>query len=502
MTTWHDRATRNCARPVVLAALACAGHLCSMPAQAASGSLVLEDCRIEGYGGMGSVEARCGTLQVAENPAEPQGRRIGLAVAVVPAISRKALPDPLFLLAGGPGQGAQEGFVPALQAFAGIRRERDLVLVDQRGTGKSNRLTCDFDEDAFDEDRGREQYVTLARDCLQKLPGRPEFYTTSIAVKDLEAVRVALGYERINLYGGSYGTRVAQHYIRRYPGSARTVILDAVVHPALALGESMALDGEAALQASFKRCQADAACNHAFPDIAAQFATLRARLQKSPVKVRLNHPVTGVAMEEEVGYGHLALATRMLSYSARTASLFPLLVHEANSHDNLVPLAAQSLLIGENVRDLLAYGMHNSVVCAEDIDFIDDARIDRRALERTYLGKVQYEALLGICSVWPRGPVDEDFKQPLQSAVPALLLSGALDPVTPPAYAAEAAKGFDDHLHVIMQGQGHIQMGLGCVQRLMRQFIDAGTARGLAASDCERQIQPAPFFTTFSGPTP
>ena len=495
--TWLIRgATRALALALLLGAAA------SAQAATAAGGLALSACSIEGFGG-GATDARCGTLAVPENPAEPAGKRIELSVAVIPAISRKAKSDPLFLIAGGPGQGTQEGFVPLLGALSGIRRERDLVLLDQRGTGKSNRMGCKLDEEDLDQpdlDAGR--YRELAAECLKALPGRPEYYTTSVAVRDLDAVRAALGYERVNLYGVSYGTRVAQHYARRYPERVRAVILDGVVHPTFLLGPAIALDGEAALQAHFARCAADAACNAAFPDLPGQFAALRARLEKGPVEVRLNHPITGVPTVEKVGTGHLVLATRMMSYGANGASLLPLIVHEASTRGNLAPLAAQALMLGDQLADLIAFGMHNAVVCSEDLPFIDEARIDLAALERSYMGKSTYDGLVAMCSIWPRGLVDPDLRKPLHSKVPALLLSGQLDPVTPPAYAAEAAKGFSDHVHVVMAGQGHGQVGIGCVQQLMRKFLDAGTAQGLDAASCSKRVQPAPYFLSFSGPMP
>lgn len=228
----------------------------SPPASGAAqdaGSLPLSPCRLEHPYGLGSVAARCGQLAVPENPDDPSGRSIALAVAVVPAVSARARPDPLFLLAGGPGQGARDGYVPILGALAGVRRDRDLVLVDQRGTGQSNPMNCDFPEEALVPEVEPETFRRMASDCLAKLPGDPRYYTTSVAVRDLDAVRAALGYDRINLYGGSYGTRVAQHYLRRYPQRTRTVILDGTVNPSLALGPSMALDAENALRADLAR---------------------------------------------------------------------------------------------------------------------------------------------------------------------------------------------------------------------------------------------------------
>jgi pimeloyl-ACP methyl ester carboxylesterase len=486
----------------LLPALSLAASLLVAPPATAAPRLALEPCRLEHPQGAGSVAARCGTLEVAEDPAKPDGRRVGLAVAVIPAISTRAKPDPLFLLAGGPGQGARETFVPFLPAFAGVRRSRDLVLVDQRGTGESNRLGCDMPEETWAEaDLPPEALGELAQDCLAMLPGDPRYYTTSVAVRDLDAVRAALGYERINLYGGSYGTRVAQHYARRYPAHTRSVTLDSAVHPALALGPGMALDAEAALRAGLARCDADAACAERFGDLDAAFDALRARLAAGPVDVRLADPVNGETRVVEFTSGHLALAVRLLSYSAQTAALLPLLIHEAQANDNLVPLAAQAEMIGSMLGESIAYGMHNAVVCTEDLPFVVEGHVDREALRRSYLGEEMLAGLEAMCAVWPRGLLDPDLRSPVVSSVPALVLSGSLDPVTPPTYGTAAAAGFRDNLHVVFEGQGHLQLGLHCAQQLLRRFLEAGTARGLDAA-CAEEVKPLPFFLGFNGGAP
>ena len=460
-----------------------------------------EDCRIHDADGLISVAAQCAKLAVPENPDEPQGAKIELAIAVVPAISTRANPDPVFLLAGGPGQGAIEGYAPALGAYAGIRRQRDLVLVDQRGTGGSNRLDCDMPDDAIETgELSPGQLRRIARDCLAGLHGRPQFYTTSIAVRDLEAVRAALGYERINLIGGSYGTRVAQHYARRYPERTRAIVLDAVVPPTIALVPQIAIESQRALDRVFERCKADVACNERFPELVGQFAWLDERLRLSPISIAIADPVTGETRRIEVNRSHLITMARMLTYSSRTASLLPLVVHEAASNGNYAPLAAQAEMIGEDLERMIAMGMHHSVVCAEDAPRFEGA-VDRKQLENTYLGPLMLDGMKAICDVWPRGPVDADFAEPLTSKVPALLLSGEFDPATPAEYGAAAAAGFASALHVVVPGQGHGQARLNCLQKIMRRFIAEGSAADLDVA-CVKQIRPAPFFLSFSGTAP
>lgn len=468
---------------------------------AAAPKLLLEPCRIADIDGLKSVEARCGDFTVPENPDDPAGPTIELAVAVVPAVATQANPDPLFLLAGGPGQGAIEGYAPHLYAFAGIHRERDIVLVDQRGTGGSNRLDCAMPEEALATGEiSPAELKDLARDCLSKLSAQAQYYTTSVAVRDLDAVRVALGYERMNLFGGSYGTRVAQHYARRHPDRVRSIVLDGLVLPALPLVPQIAIESQQALERVFARCAADAECNRRFPDLADQFARVDARLRRSPVGVTLADPLSGEARRMEVTRAHLVTMARMLTYSARSASILPLLVHEAATNDNYAPLAAQAEMLGEELERLIAMGMHHSVVCAEDAPRFAGA-VDRAELERTTIGPIMLDGMTAICEIWPRGPVDEDFHEPLDSAVPALLLSGELDPATPADYGAQAAQGFRNGLHVVVPGQGHGQTSTPCVQKLLRRFIEQGTVAGLDTT-CVDVIQPAPFFLSFSGPAP
>jgi pimeloyl-ACP methyl ester carboxylesterase len=461
----------------------------------------LEPCRISDVDGLVSLAARCGRLTVPEDPADPEGKKIELAIAVVPAIANQAKPDPVFLLAGGPGQGAIEAYAAELRVYAGIRRERDIVLVDQRGTGGSNRLDCDMPEDALESgELTPAQLRELARQCLAKLPGRAQFYTTSIAVGDLETVRAALGYGKINLIGGSYGTRVAQHYARRFPTRTRAIVLDAVVPPTLALVPQIAIESQRGLERVFERCAGDPECNKRFPALAKQFAQVDAELRRSAVAVTIADPVTGDMRTLQVTRGHLITMARMLTYSARTASLLPLLLHEAATNGNYGPLAAQAEMVSDDLERMIAMGMHNSVVCAEDAPRFAGA-VDRAELERSYLGPLMLDGMTAICDVWPRGPVDPDFGEPLASDVPALLLSGAFDPATPAEYGTAAAAGFERSLHVVVPGQGHGQARLFCVQRLVRRFIEAGSTEDLDTA-CVNQIRPAPFFLSFSGSAP
>jgi pimeloyl-ACP methyl ester carboxylesterase len=391
--------------------------------------------------------------------------------------------------------------VAAAGAFARIQRERDIVLVDQRGTGGSNALDCEFPEDEELADMTPQQIRAHAESCLASLKADPRLYTTSIAVRDLDAVRVALGYERINLYGVSYGTRVAQHYLRRFPERTRAVILDGVVPPNVALVADGALQAQRALDLIFARCRAEATCQQAFRDPAASFAELRAALERTPATVTMADPITGVVHSETIRAVHLQAATRFLSYSPDHAALLPLLLHEGAVRHNLAPLAAQAEILTSHYADAVSYGMHNAVVCTEDAPLLESAAIDRAALARTYLGTVQLDGLIEVCKAWPRGVIDPDFHEPLQSTAPVMLLSGTADPVTPPSYGERVRAGLTQSMHVVLEGQGHGQLGSGCVPRLLAEFVERGATQGLDLT-CTHSILPAPFFVTFAGPPP
>ncbi|MEZ5515280.1 MAG: alpha/beta fold hydrolase [Steroidobacteraceae bacterium] len=465
-------------------------------------SVAFAPCRLEGSAGLQAIAAECGSLSVPENYDAPQGLHIDLYVARVRAVSQRAAPDPLVVIAGGPGMASTDFYASVAAAFARIRRERDIVVVDQRGTGQSNLLDCEFDEqDLLDPEAI--DIGALARDCRDRLVERADLtqYTTSVAVRDLETLRTALAYPQFNLYGVSYGTRVAQHYAKRYPGNARTLILDGVIAPSLVLGPNMALDAEAALQRIFARCLAAAACKGAYGDPTIDYRALWTTLDGKRVTVSLPDPTTGAERQLEFGRAHLSAVLRLASYDPSQAALLPLALKQAHRDNNYRALAAQFLLISRSLDSVFAYGMHNSVACSEDAPAIDLAALPRDQLTATHMGFKQVEQLVTMCREWPRGVVDEDFRAPLRSSAAALLLSGGDDPVTPPVYATEAQQAFTDSLHLILPGFGHGQLSAPCVDKIMADFVAAGSARQLDVR-CTDKLLPTPFFTSPAGPAP
>lgn len=465
-------------------------------------TLELSECRLEGFGGFSKAKALCGELEVPLDPADPSGETITLFVAKVPALARSAEASAFTIIAGGPGQASTQAYTSLRGAFERVRRERDIILVDQRGTGRSSIQQCDA-EDAqtmesaeFDPALIRE----VTERCLAKLGDKVKFYTTSAAVHDLDKVREALGYAQLDIYGVSYGTRVAQHYLRRYPEQTRTVVLDGVVPVTLPLGPGIGLDAQRALDLIFARCVNQSDCHLAFGDISRKFDELLALTREAPIALMLDDPISAEKVPTTFGYGELLMAVRMMSYSPETAALLPYMIDQA-SKGNYQPLAAQALLNMENLTDMLAMGMHNSVACTEDVPFYDHDAIKSDSLATAYMGDLAYKGLVETCKTWPRGPIDEDFTEPFVSAAPVLVLSGEVDPVTPPVNGDKAAKYLQNARAVTLPGQGHGQIQLGCMPKLLADFVRTANLEELEV-ECLDVQQPAPFFVSPSGPKP
>jgi pimeloyl-ACP methyl ester carboxylesterase len=478
------------------------------PATAAEASaLPLHECRIEHPLHLNSLTARCGSLSVPLDREHPDAGNIDLNIAVVPALNRRSEAAPLFILAGGPGQGAVQTYVAVAGAFARISRNHAIVLLDQRGTGKSSPLSCEFPEDWRSTADPIPAIHQATIECLAKFGPRVRFYTTSIAVQDLDSVRAAMGFSQIDLYGGSYGTRVAEQYMRRFPEHAHAVILDGVVYPEEVLGPEIPRDADHALNLIVARCQHTAECNAAYPDLTQDLSVLLRQFGTHQTSITVDDPNSGEPRQIEFTHNFLAAGLRLLSYNSTSAALLPTLIHQGarsvadDPHGSLAPLAAQTIMTTRQLNEMLANGMQYSVICSEDVPFYNAGNIDRTALERTYMGAELIDASQEICRLWPRGPIDPDLHSPLHSDVPTLLLSGEADPVTPPAAAERLARGLTRRRHLVLSGEGHGQLGTSCVPRLMAAFLDSADPDKLD-STCLEKHSPSPFFVSTAGPAP
>ena len=470
--------------------------ICIAPARA---ELDESGCVLE-TPGVSKRYAQCATLEVPLDPEAPEGDRLELFVARIPSQVANPEPDPLLLITGGPGQSTVDFYMQMRGAFEPVRRDRDIILVDQRGTGRSAEgFECELPDDIDFQMADEDVLGRLTGDCLASLERDPRFFTTSIAVRDLEAVRRELGVDRWNIYGVSYGSRVAQHYLRRYPEHVRAVVLDGVVPPTLVLGPEIALAAQAALDGIFERCARDDACATRFGDLGSVFDEVMSRIQESPVTVATRDAATGEIEETLVTEEYLMGVARLFSYSDTSAALLPLIVDEA-ANGRFELLLAQAERVSDGLERALSFPMHNSVICSEDYPFgpLDTSDVYTEA----YLGTSVVDALNTICAQWPQGPVDSDFREALASAHPVLVLSGSNDPATPSRYGEDViAEGLGGALHLVVSGQGHGMAPIGCVRDLMQEFIEAASTEGIDA-DCLERVIPAPFFLSAAGPAP
>lgn len=474
--------------------LAFAAASCAPPPQDAAIDR-LHECGID----EGPAGAYCGTFAVPEDRQSGHGRSIDLKIVVAPALRRAGAADPLFILEGGPGAGAATLAGSRLPMFRRFRTDRDLVFVDQRGTGESNRLGCDptpdeLNEITTDDDRA----LARLRACLAGLDADPRLYTTSIAMDDLDDVRRFLGYDDINLWGGSYGTRAALVYLRQHEAHVRSVVLDGVAPSDMRLPLHTARDAQRALDRLIADCAAASACAAAFPTLGADARALFARLAAGPAVVTGEHPRTGQPLEMQLTRRDAALVVFRALYVPELASLLPRVLTEAAAgrYHGLLALAFSSAPEGDK-RDM-AVGMHLSVVCAEDIARITPA--DRVAADASgFLGAAMFDAQYAACGFWPTGDVPEGYYAPVSSDRPVLILSGADDPVTPPTWGDHVAPHLSRSRHIVVPGAGHITLSRGCVPKLVEQFLRTATVDGLDPSCTETLTRP-PFFVTPTGP--
>jgi pimeloyl-ACP methyl ester carboxylesterase len=456
-------------------------------------TLQLLPCRVRGLGQL----AECGTLDVPENPAAPDGRTIGLHVVRLSARnSEDRVPDPLFLLAGGPGQAATEAYPPVVPALGRILRTRDIVLVDQRGTGQSSPLDCDSPE-GLEANLREDALVETARKCREELDADLTQYSTRRAAADLDAVREALGYERINLFGGSYGTRLALEYLRRHGDHARSAIIDGVAPRAMKLPLHMAADGQRALEKIFAACGRDEACHAAFGDLGKRFEGL---LASFPREIHVRDPRTAERVEVTLTRPVFTSALRGLLYSPELTSLLPLTI-ERSAEGDFQSFVAQASVLGESASEMMSLGLFLSVVCGEDVARITDAEIDEET-KGTFLGRTMLDELRAACEGWPHPDLEDDFADPVVSDVPVLALSGELDPVTPPRWADAAVEHLANSRHLVVPGAAHGTVMRGCTAKLMRRFLDAPAGLDDLDAGCleNATVDAPPFFIDFAGP--
>jgi pimeloyl-ACP methyl ester carboxylesterase len=455
----------------------------------------LQPCKID----QGPADAYCGKLSVFENRKTKQGRKIDLKIVVMPALRRDPKEDPIFFFAGGPGQGAAKLAEMLGLMFRRFQNDRDLVMIDQRGTGDSNPLNCEMVEKGQEKDDMEEisNATSLARlrKCLAEYKADPSQYTTPVAMDDIDEVRQYLGYKQINLWGASYGTRAALVYMRQHPESVRTVVIDGVAPPDMRLPLYMTRDSQRSLNLLLEACEKDKSCQLKFPELT---KTVRAVLDRADarVKIKITHPRTGERFEVPLSPDAIRSVIFSSLYAPSMAALLPRLLKDAAEGD-FQGLFAMAFM-GEGGSDSISQGMFLSVACAEDMPKITKDDIEKESA-RGFFGKTFFETRMKACEFWPKGEISEDYYQPVVSDKPVLVLSGEADPVTPPEWGERVQKHLKNSKHIVVPGAGHGVSSLGCVPKIMMKFLDEASVTGLDASCVSSQKRP-PFFVNYSGP--
>ena len=473
------------------------------PATIKLGQLTLTACGLRAPHSSQSVPAFCAKFPVPENRADPHSRKIGLKVAIVKSDATVPAKDMVVYLAGGPGQSATETYPQIAAAFEPLLKHHDVLVLDQRGTGKSHPLACPEadraqkgqDDLPFDAARASAD----VKQCLAEVEktADPRYYTTTDAVADLEAVRQALGAPQFDLVGISYGTRMAQQYATAHPDAVRSIVLDSAVPNSLILGETFASDLERALKLQADACVATPACDKAFGDWRKTLLALHAQLNAKPVPdVGYRDPYTNLPATRTVTGDTLASLVHLFAYNAEASALLPLDVAQA-AKGNFAPLLGQSQLGRGDLDGDMNAGLQLSVMCTEDAPFLKPRPEDAGTL----LGTLPIRQIEAGCAAWPRGTMPKDFHQPFKSSIPTLILSGERDPVTPPRFAEEIVKGLANGRVLSLKGMGHGELTIGCMPRLVNEFVDKLNPKQLDAN-CLKRVRPVPAFVNFNGAAP
>ncbi|WP_133181909.1 alpha/beta hydrolase [Shewanella decolorationis] len=438
-------------------------------------------CYVEGV----SDRLNCGFVTVPENPNKPDGKQIQVHYVVLPAVKNVNHEEALLAIAGGPGQSAIDNAASFDSMLNKVRQQRDILLIDQRGTGRSNLLNCDAGEQsllAFNDDNV--DSLVEAQKCRDQFPDTDVTQYGSLnAVKDFEAVRAHLGYKKLHLYGISYGTRMAQLYMRLYPEHLATVTLDGIVpmqQSVLEIGSAI----ERGFDLLFKDCQETAACHAEFPELKAEFDQVVARLTEGPVMEQVHDPVTGektlLTLTRAKFYG----AIRMALYQTNVRALVPHAIHQA-AKENYQPLLGLYALTTDGAG--MAMGMHASVVCGEDIHRITPAM--REQAKTSYVSKTMLESLEASCSVWKVPPVDASFSEPIKSDIPTLLLSGEIDPATPPSWGELAMEKLTNAKHLVAPYATHGVAYQSCANNLVAELVRTGSVKDLDGECLKKDVR-------------
>jgi pimeloyl-ACP methyl ester carboxylesterase len=444
--------------------------------------LKLSPCTIAGQ------PAQCGSLPVYENRDTRTGRMIHLKIAVIKSTSPQPAKDPVFLLSGGPGVAATTD-TGNIQLSLYIQKDRDVVLVDQRGTGGSNQVTAPESPDwsGLSPSELEKAYAAWIKKQLPKLGMDLRYYTTSVAMDDLDEVREALGYEKINLFGGSYGATAAQYYLRQHEQHVRSVVLFSGSVGNVHIWERQAANAQRALDATFSRCESDPSCHSAFPDVKTEFAVILERLDEKPVVIEWDGGTLTLTRDL-----FAAKVEDMTRDANRTAAL-PRLIHQAYALDDWETFGDASW--GDWTHLLMGY----SIQCNEKWAAFSPEEVSILGQGSYLLGWNLFRAnnYTLACKYLPKGITPEGASDQPVSQVPVLLFNGELDPLDPPANVSGSQEIWPNSLALTLPFRGHSisdYTAAGCLLRITAKFIEAASVQSLPI-DCLEDIKPIPFDT-------
>lgn len=454
----------------------------------------LKPCQLPGVAG----ELLCGKLSVFENREMKSGRKININVVVMPALEANPGPDPIFILAGEPGMpntNLAHGYASYLNLDE-YRRKRDIVLVDERGTGASNPLHCNQGK----SDDNLQSYLNegytpeMVMACRQELEKKADLtqYTTPISMKDLDEVRQWLGYERINLIGASYGTRAALVYMQQYPENVRSAILINTMPTYFEVPLYRAYNSQRAFDLLIKECQEDSICGRRFPNLEKDFKSVMNKLRREPATAMFANPKDAKEVKVNIGPEIFSEILRYSISSSAGSRRLPYIIHNAAKGD-FTPFL--QLALQQNIPDALAEGKYLSVTCSEDVKFIQPEEVDSLNKD-TYSGDFYVSQQIKACEEWPQGILPSDYYKPLISEAPALIISGYMDPVSPPSWGAEVASNLPNSKHHVIRHMAHHPAGLSnfnCLDSLMGKFIQQPETSDFDTG-CLDNMLPPPFY--------
>jgi pimeloyl-ACP methyl ester carboxylesterase len=428
--------------------------------------------------------ARCGSIIVPEDRRNPAGRKIAIRVAVLPAQNAERKNDPIVILQGGPGESAIDDASVYAQWLAPVLVDRDLLLVDQRGAGGSAPLTCKLADQRDTAVLLRESFPLSAIErCTSQLAAHADLtqYGYANFVDDLEQIRKTLGFDKLNLFAGSYGTRAAQVYLRRFPDAIRTVFFLSVVPIDLPTPITMASTAQKELDQLFDACLADARCRQAYPDLRTEFDEVMQRLRRGEAKALIEGYRSPIVMDAGPAAGWI----RAKLYRPSSAAELPWAIHRAYNGD-WKPIADG---VASAADSNFSFGLFFAITCNEDMRFIDPAKI-APASRQTFVGDTRVRQQQAACRYWPLSPLPKNHRAPVRSKVPALFVTGEADGGTPIWFTEHAAKNFANGRILFSPGQGHTEWN-PCVASRYYALVRQGRAEGKRRDSCPRIPRPA-----------